>query len=73
MACVTEERSWTIAILTLHSQDADLSIVIIIMHANIQLLDLLDCFHYILNPPPPSYINTVNEHAEVIIKTTFIK
>ena len=35
----------------MHGQEADLLINVIIMHANIKLLDLLDYFHYILNPP----------------------
>ena len=32
------------------SQEADLLKKVIIMHANITLLDLLAWFHYILNP-----------------------
>ena len=34
----------------MHSQEAGLFINVNIMHANIKLLDSLDCFHYILNP-----------------------
>ena len=33
----------------MHSQEADL-LIKIKMHANVRLLDLLVCFHYILNP-----------------------
>ena len=35
----------------LHSQEADIFINLIIMQAHIKLFGLLDCFHYILNPP----------------------
>ena len=34
----------------MHSEDADLFMKVIIMRANIKLLDLMTCFHYILNP-----------------------
>ena len=34
----------------MHSQEAELFIKVIIMHVNIKLLDLLTCFHSIMNP-----------------------
>ena len=34
----------------MHTSEADLFMKVIIMRANIKLLDLLVCFHYILNP-----------------------
>ena len=49
-ACVNK-KSWTVAILHMHRQKADLFMKEIIMRANIKLLGLLVCFHYILNPP----------------------
>ena len=39
--CVNLEMSWTIAILHLHSREADLCMKVIMMHANMTLFDLL--------------------------------
>ena len=49
-ACVNLERIWANALLHMHIQEADLFMKVIIMRANIKLLYLLVCFHYILNP-----------------------
>ena len=50
-ACVDKGRSWTHEIFGMHSQDTDLYMKVIIMRANINFfLDLMACFHYILNP-----------------------
>ena len=45
----TISLNWLV-ILHMHCQEADIFIKLIIMHANIKLLDLLTCFHYILSP-----------------------
>ena len=46
-ACEDEDKSWTAEILPMHSQEADLFIKVIKMHANIKLLDLLRAPSYI--------------------------
>ena len=51
VACVNWVRSSTTAILHLFSQETDLLIKVIMKCVNIKLQDILDCFHYILNPP----------------------
>ena len=43
--------SWKTAILHIFSQETDLKIKVITKCVNIKLLDILSCFHYILNAP----------------------
>ena len=54
----------------MHSQEADHFIKVIIMRANIKLLDLLPCFHYILNPrgePPRMRVPKSHELAPLYV------
>ena len=68
MACVHSIMSWTSAILHLVSQETYLLIKVIIKCVNITLLDILDCFHYILNAPRilhrrPKYRDMIEQNA----------
>ena len=51
MAGVNKIRSWTSAILHLYSQEAYILMKVIMKCVNIKFLDILGCFHYILNAP----------------------
>ena len=51
VACVNLITSWITAILYSFSQETDLLIKVIMKSVNIKLLDILGCFHYILNAP----------------------
>ena len=44
-------KEWTTVILHLFSQETDLLMKVILKCVNIELWDLLGCFHYILNAP----------------------
>ena len=51
MARVNLIRRWTTAILHSFSQETDLLMKVIMKCVNIELWDILGCFHYILNAP----------------------
>ena len=69
VACVNLVRSWTTSILHSFSQETDILKKVIMKCVNIKILDILGCFHYILNAPRISAL--INIHGFIV--NSFLK